>query len=216
MLTSTLSFTRRTSQEDQTTVATVSGFWGDDQLIENQPFAHQFELSAVLLEPKDRSMIDSFDVSKSLLGLKKREKQDSQIFTDSPAVETAVQSILAYQVNDLYLRVYMAQNYALRDYEIDDRISVEGFLYKYNFLRPFLDEAPQHIHRIFGHDIHLSLVLEHDYEEGTEPELFIYIQTRLAPQEAFQKLRQLDGEWFLSQLEDLNGKLNISLSFEES
>ncbi len=103
-----------------------------------------------------------------------------------------------------------------RFYTLVNVEEVRRFLRVYPDAADVLLEARPHIERIFGPDTHVVLEVTRDPEsespQGSE-ELFGNIQTSLSVEEALERLRQFDDEWFLSQLTRAGGRLNFSLEF---
>lgn len=97
---------------------------------------------------------------------------------------------------------------------IKDTIEVEKFLAEHAGIMPYLYELPDVVVSRFG-NTNMSLVTFCDPDTGGESELFLEIETRLAPKEANPKLNELNNSWLLN-IEDDNAHLfNTCLSFKK-
>jgi len=117
---------------------------------------------------------------------------------------------------DIDIPVVLSQNMTRaleRFYSIRSAAAVRRFLHSYPELLEVLLEAHIHLRRCFGSDLQVILEVVSDPEvEGLE-ELFAYIHTRLPVAEAMAQLDKLDEEWFLDQLDRVDGHLNFNLEF---
>jgi len=89
---------------------------------------------------------------------------------------------------------------------------VFGFLRYPPSLPELICEAAKVLYRSFGRDARLVLDLAHDPETGSE-ELFALVHVDVPIEEALQKLRQFDEEWFLDKQEAANGLFNVDVVF---
>lgn len=113
--------------------------------------------------------------------------------------------------------VSMAREEFLRHIEdyflLREQAKIQAFLRDHPQLMEIVLEAVFHIERHFGPDPQVELAVSIDPEiEGME-ELFAYICTSLPVDEALARLDRLDEEWFLEQLDRVNGLFNINLKF---
>ncbi len=98
-------------------------------------------------------------------------------------------------------------------YFLRDAAAVKRFLHARPQLAEVLLEARVHLQKYFGPDPQVALEVASDPEtEGLE-ELFAYIRTPLPVDEALARLNRLDEEWFLDQLDRVDGQFNFNLEF---
>jgi len=88
------------------------------------------------------------------------------------------------------------------------------FLVDNPFLFPVLEEAFEQIRNCFGKSVQVILTVVTDPEIAGDQELVIFIRTNLSPDEAFKKLEQLDGGWWLNAPANVREKLCIDVEFE--
>lgn len=100
-----------------------------------------------------------------------------------------------------------------RLYTFRRRVEVSRFLQRHPFLVPVLLEAYSEIENHFGLYSQVFLELVSDPEVQGLVELFGYIVTRLAPEEAGKRLQRFDRDWFLNQLPHVKGLLNFDVEF---
>ncbi|PIU60816.1 MAG: hypothetical protein COS84_11995 [Armatimonadetes bacterium CG07_land_8_20_14_0_80_40_9] len=111
------------------------------------------------------------------------------------------------KVKDVEKIETISQIYSFKDSEMGEEVI--GFLNKYDFLLPIVNEAPTHIFKIFGDNVKLYLELHTDPEEGWD-ELFIVIKSSLSPDDALKCLDNLDDVWFLDLPYQVREALNIT------
>jgi hypothetical protein len=98
-------------------------------------------------------------------------------------------------------------------YSLRHAATVRRFLHVYPHLIQVLLEAHVYLQKYFGPDPQVALEVVSDPEvEGLE-ELFAYILTSLPVDEALARLDKLDEEWFLDQLDRVDGRFNFNLEF---
>jgi len=90
---------------------------------------------------------------------------------------------------------------------------VRNFLYAHPKLVEVLLEAGVYLEQYFGPDPHVTLQVVRDPGVEGMAELFAYILTSLPVDEALARLDRLDEEWFLDQLERVDGQFNFNLEF---
>jgi hypothetical protein len=98
-------------------------------------------------------------------------------------------------------------------YSLRDASVVRRFLYAHPQLIEFLLEAHVHLQKHFGPDPQVELAVVSDPEAEGEEQLFAYILTSLPVDEALARLDRLDEEWFLDQLDRVDGRFNFNLEF---
>lgn len=113
-------------------------------------------------------------------------------------------------VRDYELQVQMISAW----YDFAERDEVVRFLGSHPFLAPLLIEARLKIAEVFGHASRVVLEVITDPEAPADRQLFAFVQTDLPPDEALQKLNQLDQEWWLDKLDEAQGKLCIHVEFQ--
>jgi hypothetical protein len=97
-------------------------------------------------------------------------------------------------------------------YYLTGRYQVLGFIEKNSFLVPLLLEAPGKIKKFFPNSP-LFLKLVADPEEINQVELVIFIGTNHNSDEAFNKLDQLEEDWWLDTLIQARCKLSIMTKY---
>ncbi len=100
-----------------------------------------------------------------------------------------------------------------RFFVVDDRSAVRSFVIQRPFLVPLLFEAYQEISLYFG-NASLQLKLITDPEDDSR-RLTVTIMTSLSPDDAVERLQQLDEQWWLDALGRTRGALSISISADE-
>jgi hypothetical protein len=98
-------------------------------------------------------------------------------------------------------------------YALRDPATVQRFLRTCPQLIEVLLEAHVYLQKHFGPDPQVTLEVVSDPEAESMDELFAYIITSLPVDEALARLDMLDEEWFLDQLDRVNGQLNFNLEF---
>ncbi|MEW6232328.1 MAG: hypothetical protein AB1566_08450 [Chloroflexota bacterium] len=87
------------------------------------------------------------------------------------------------------------------------------YLQAHPFLIPLLVEAHSRIEDYFGPQPQVVLEVVSDPEVHGLVKMFGYIVTTLMPEEAGQRLRLFDREWFLLQVHRAEGLLNFDVEF---
>ena len=100
-----------------------------------------------------------------------------------------------------------------RLYSMRDEPAVRGFLDMHPSLGPALLQASPYLKEHFGEDVEVTLEVVGDPEAEGRQELFAYIRTRLAAEEAYARLNRLDEEWFLDRVAQFHGRFNFNLEF---
>jgi len=100
-----------------------------------------------------------------------------------------------------------------RLYSFRNPTEVVNFLQTHSLLVPLLLEAYPRIEEHFGPNPEVVLEVVTDPEAADDQELFAFIRTDLAPDEALEKLHQLDQNWWLDEADRANGKLCIHVEF---
>ena len=92
---------------------------------------------------------------------------------------------------------------------------VSHYLDKHCFLVPLLREVDVKIRQYFDVDSPLTMEVVQDFESGSEEgdELFAMIPTTLPPEEALQRLWQLDEEWWLEASHRGRHRMNIGIEY---
>ena len=98
-------------------------------------------------------------------------------------------------------------------YSLRDAAAVRRFLQACPQLIELLLEAHVYLQEYFGPDPQVTLEVVSDPEAESMDELFAYILTSLPVDEALARLDKLDEEWFLDQLDRVDGQLNFNLEF---
>lgn len=100
-----------------------------------------------------------------------------------------------------------------RLYEFRESGAVAAFLDEHPFLLELLTEARERIREHFGQDSTVSLEVLADPEAQENRELVAYVQTRLAPNDAWECLRCLDQSWWLGACSRARGLLTIHVEY---
>lgn len=98
-------------------------------------------------------------------------------------------------------------------FTIRNRQKVASFLRESPFLVTLILEARSHIANQFS-ESELFLEAISDPEGLEADKLFLYISTEESPRDARPKLKTLDREWWLAELNRAQGKLCISLDYQ--
>ncbi len=88
-----------------------------------------------------------------------------------------------------------------------------GFAVNNSFLLQPLHEAYEQIRNYFGESVQAVLEVVADPEFFEDQELVIFIRTDLSPDEAFEKMEQIDDEWWLNVPANVRKKLCIDVEF---
>lgn len=100
-----------------------------------------------------------------------------------------------------------------RHYIFRNRSEVMGFAVNNSFLLQPLHEAYNQIRNYFGESVQAVLEVVADPEFFEDQELVIFIRTDLSPDEAFEKLEQMDDEWWLDVPATVRKNLCIDVEF---
>ena len=98
-------------------------------------------------------------------------------------------------------------------YSLRDAAAVRRFLHHCPQLVEVLLDAHVYLQKYFGPDPQVTLRVVSDPEAESIDELFAYILTPLQVDEALARLDRLDEEWFLDQLDRVDGQFNFKLEF---
>jgi len=99
-------------------------------------------------------------------------------------------------------------------YDFRDQSEVIMFVVDNSFLLQTLHEASEQIRKCFGEATQIVLDVDTDPEFAEDPELMIFIRTDLPPSEAFEKLGQIDDDWWLDVPPNIRKKLCINVEFK--
>ena len=97
-------------------------------------------------------------------------------------------------------------------YSVRDATAVVRFLRLCPSLVDVLMEAQSQLECHFGADPQVVLEVVSD-PEGERDELFAYVRTSVSVGESLARLDRFDEEWFLDQLDRVNGQLNFDLEY---
>ena len=101
---------------------------------------------------------------------------------------------------------------------IEERFELrsEGEVREYLRSRPelldLLLQVPEHIGRRFGPDVRLALDIRPDREGFEPPELFATVVTDLPPEEAWERMWELDREWWIDAAGDKPVNLHVEFA----
>jgi hypothetical protein len=99
-------------------------------------------------------------------------------------------------------------------YTLLEPTSILAYLTQHKNLTFALLEAEKQIRKIFPHE-KLTLKIGHDPEISQPEKLWIIINTQLNADTAFDKLKQLDQNWWLDASDLVNNDLEIHIDFDE-
>jgi len=88
---------------------------------------------------------------------------------------------------------------------------VRSFLVTHPDLVEVLFEARSYLEALFGSDLEVILEVVTDPDAEGLKQLFAYIHTSLPIDDALERLDRLDEEWFLDQLDRVDGLCNFNL-----
>jgi hypothetical protein len=117
-------------------------------------------------------------------------------------------------VDDPSLILTIILNEIRKKYIIHNEEEVSDFLYKHQELFFIILEAEKQIRKHFLND-RLSLKIITDPEIANWKNLMITIHTKLDVDQAFDRLKQLDNDWWLDIFSQVGNKLNIHIDFDE-
>lgn len=126
------------------------------------------------------------------------------------ALREDLEDLLAPEVDESQKLAQLRNLYSLRD-----ESTVETFLQEHTYLIGLLLEAYWYIEAYFGSFPRVFLEVVIDPEATDDCQLVAYISTTLPPDEALDKLQQLDEDWWLDAMDSSKGKLCIDLEFNE-
>jgi hypothetical protein len=97
-----------------------------------------------------------------------------------------------------------------RDYQLDHEADILAFLERYPAVAPLLFDIRSNIRRFFGEDpVKLEMFYDPEWPEDG-PKLVVNIQTRHASQQALDRIRRFDDEWWLKKRKDINVPLLVT------
>lgn len=91
--------------------------------------------------------------------------------------------------------------------------AILDFMREHPFSVNLLQEAYTAIEQSFGPNPEVLLEVVADPEVPGRVQMFGYIVSGLPPEEAGERLRQFDRDWFLKQLPRIKGLLNFDVEF---
>lgn len=125
---------------------------------------------------------------------------------DSIAGTSRNETLSTYPTSDLRK---LEQHYIFRN-----QSEVMNFAVNNSSLLQPLHEAYNQIRNYFGESVQAVLEVVTDPEFVEDQELVIFIHTDLAPEEAFERLEQIDDEWWLDVPSNVREKLCIDVEFK--
>ena len=117
-------------------------------------------------------------------------------------------------VDDPSLILTIILNAITKKYIIYNKEEVSDFLYRHQELFFIILEAEKQIRKYFLND-KLVLKIITDPEIANWENLMITIHTQLDVDQAFDRLKQLDNDWWLDVFAQVGNKLNIHIDFDE-
>ncbi len=97
-------------------------------------------------------------------------------------------------------------------FELRSAGAVREFLLSRPELPELLLQVPEHVERRFGPDARLVLDLRPDREGFEPPELFACVVTDLPPEEAWDRMWELDREWWIDAAGDEPVNLHVEFA----
>jgi len=135
-----------------------------------------------------------------------RASKNLRSLIDSIVGTSRNETLSTYPTSDLRK---LEQHYVFRN-----KSEVMDFAVNNSFLLQPLHEACEHIRNYFGESAQAVLEVVTDPEFVEDQELVIFIHTDLAPEEAFERLEQIDDEWWLDVPSNVREKLCIDVEFK--
>lgn len=99
-------------------------------------------------------------------------------------------------------------------YTFREPAEVIQFLENHRFLIPLLGEAHVQLKNYFGPSAQIFLEVVVDPEVEDDRELVAFVHTDLSADEAFERLRQFDRDWWLDASVEAQGALSIHVEFQ--
>jgi hypothetical protein len=115
------------------------------------------------------------------------------------------------EVLSTYYTFEFQSSYVESMYSLQETEKIQKFLEMNQFLVPLLYTAFFQIKKYFPDAV---VLLNFDQEYEDDQQLMATIITNKSPDEAFQRLQQLDEQWWLEALDDAKMKLSINLEFK--
>jgi hypothetical protein len=97
---------------------------------------------------------------------------------------------------------------------LEQPTSVRQYLAENPFLVDLLDEVYPQITKYFGDAVEVALRVITYPESKESTDLFVLVNSGLAPDSAASILGRFDGEWWGEQLQRARGKLVVDLKFD--
>lgn len=98
-------------------------------------------------------------------------------------------------------------------YRIENAGVTEAFVERHPFLVPLLRHAPSAIERHFGEHGGLRLETVTDLGEEAFEHLYLYVRTDRAVDDAIERQRRLEEDWWLDAMLDARGEMTIGVEF---
>jgi len=156
-----------------------------------------------------------FDIMRQMPGAELGHEQLSNIENASKNLN----SMLKLTIGDIHQNK-TSSTYPISDlrilehlYDFRNQSEVIRFAVDNSFLLQTLHEAYKQIRNYFGESVQAVLEVVADPEFFEDQELVIFIRTDFSPDEAFEKLEQIDDEWWLDVPADVRKKLCIDVEF---
>lgn len=133
-------------------------------------------------------------------------------FCDATAFQLtsdSLASVMRTAGNDMLPELSEAISNLHSYYMFNDGEAVDSFLCDNPFLTSILLNARHNIAERFEDNPSLALEIVSDPEEPGADQLFLFIQTSLPPEQARERLRRLDREWWLAVVPTVRNKLTI-------
>ena len=99
-----------------------------------------------------------------------------------------------------------------RCFELRPAGAVREFLLAHPGLPELLLQVPEHVARRFGPSARLVLDVRPDREGFEPPELFACVVTGLPPEEAWERMWELDREWWIDAAGDRPVNLHVAFA----
>ena len=96
-------------------------------------------------------------------------------------------------------------------YEIKDDGAAESFVERHPVLVGLLERAPDAIRQHFGEHRGLRLEAVADPDAEGAEHLYLFVRTDRPFEEAYQRQRRLDEEWWLDAMRDARGLMTVGI-----
>ncbi len=98
-------------------------------------------------------------------------------------------------------------------FDIEDLDAVEAFVDRHPFLASLLERAPTAVATHFGEHQGLRLEVVADPDAEGAEHLYLFVRTDRPFEEAYERQRQLDEEWWLDAMPEARAMMTVGIEF---